>query len=68
MLVVIVVFFPLLEVFQSLFLDVIRHPSLSHHWYLHLFYTFSPLYRRVIRNTFILTFLGFSYLPRVLWF
>ena len=38
--------------------------------FLHPFYTFSPAHRRVICNTFILTFLGFSitFLPRVLWF
>ena len=36
--------------------------------FLHLFYTFSPAHRRVIRDTFILTFLGFSFLPWVLRF
>ena len=36
--------------------------------FLHPFYTFSPAHCRVICDTFILTFLGFSFLPRVLWF
>ena len=33
--------------------------------FLHPFYTFIPAHGRVIRATFILTFLGFSFLPRV---
>ena len=36
--------------------------------FLHPFLYFQPSHRRVIRDTFILTFLGFSFLPRVLRF
>ena len=36
--------------------------------FLHLFYTFNPAHRRVIRDTFILSILRFSLLPRVLRF
>ena len=36
--------------------------------FLHPFYTFSSAHRRVIHDTFLLTFLGNSFLPRVLQF
>ena len=49
--------------------DVIPHPSADYRWGFYTpFYTFSRAHRRVIRNTFILTFLGFSFLPGVLRF
>ena len=47
-------------------------PSFTLPWaiarFLHPFNTFSPAHRRVIRDTFILTFLGFLFLPRLLRF
>ena len=49
--------------------DVIPHPSADYRWGFYTpFYTFSRAHRRVIRDTFILTFLGFSFLPGVLRF
>ena len=58
--VILVVVFTSLEVFYSLLLT----SSLNLPWgiagFLHPFYTFSPVHRRVNRDTFILTFLDFS--------
>ena len=56
------------------FIHYFSTSSLNFPWaiaqFLHSFYTFSPACRRVIRNTFILTFPGpsFTVLPRVLRF
>ena len=58
-----------LEVFH--FIAFRCHPSpFCGLWlgFLHPFLYFQPSHRRVIRDTFILTFLGFSFLPRVLRF
>ena len=62
-------FWPHSRFFISLLFDVIRHPSVDYRQGFYTpFYTFSPAHRRAIRDTFILTFLGFSFLPRVLRF
>ena len=59
-------------VFDVFVIDCFSTSSLALPWaiarFLHPFYTFSPAHRRVIRDTFILTFLGPSVtkLPRVL--
>ena len=68
MLVVVVVFLP----HWRFFIHCLSTSSLTLPWtiagLLHPFYTFSPAHCRVIHDTFILTFLGFSFLPRVLRF
>ena len=57
-----------------LFIHCFSMSSLTLPWaiagFLHSFYTFSPAHRTVIRDTFILTFLGssFTVLPRALRF
>ena len=62
-------FWPHSRFFISLLFDVTRHPSVDYRQGFYTpFYTFSPAHRRAIRDTFILTFLGFSFLPRVLRF
>ena len=56
------------------FLHCIWTSSLTLPWaiagFLHPFYTFSPAHHRVVCDTFIWTFLGFSVtiLPRAVWF
>ena len=62
-------FWPHWRFFISLLYDVIPHPSVGYRREFYTpFCTFSPSHRSVIRDTFILTFLGFSFLPRVLRF
>ena len=58
--------------FGRFFIYCFSTSSLTLPWaiagFLHTFYTFSPAHRRLIRDTFVLTFPGFSYLPQVLRF
>ena len=63
----IVVFVTLVVVLHSLLFDVIPHPSVTIDGFLHPLFTFNPAHRRVIRDTFILTFPGpaFIFLPQV---
>ena len=62
------VVFTSLEVFHFIAFRPLPSPFLELSLGLLPFYTLSPVHCRVIRDTFILTFLGFSFLPLVLRF